>query len=57
MDKRLKDAEICLDTYLKHGDMDAYYSTFSKAVERGWLEFLGEGKEYNNAAKGRGQVI
>ena len=55
-DKRLIEAGKFLDASLEHDAIDSFYIIFSKAVGKGWLEFLGEGKEYCNAANGRGQV-
>ena len=56
MDKKLDEAELYLDAYRDNKDMTAFYATFSKAIEKAWLAYLGEGKEFNGEAQGRGKV-
>ena len=56
MDNYLDDAELFLDTHLRNKDMDSFYATFFGCIEKPWLKYMGQGKEFDRAAQGRGKV-
>ena len=49
MDKKVDEAAHCIETYKKGKDMDAFWQTLTTSVERSWLCYLDEGKEFNKA--------
>ena len=56
IDKNLKEANRGLRIYQKANDTSGFWRTWSKAVERGILQYLDEGKVFNRKASGRGKV-
>ena len=56
IDKNLKEANRGLRIYQEANDTSGFWRTWSKAVERGILQYLDEGKVFNRKANGRGKV-
>ena len=56
MDQKVDEAFRFFEIYKKGKDMDAFWQTLTTSVEMAWLCYLGEGKEFNKAATGRGKV-
>ena len=45
------------EMYLENGDATEFWRTLSKAMEKGWLQYLDYGKEFDQGAKDRGELI
>ena len=55
MDKQLQYRAHRFQHYRECKDTDSYWNTWSIAVEKAWLQYLEVNKEFEKAAKGRGQ--
>ena len=46
-----------MEMHIKDTDATKYWKAFSNAVEKGWLKYLDNGKEFDKKAKGRGELV
>ena len=57
IDKYLEGETHEMEMYIKDKDTTKYWKAFSNAVEKGWLKYIDNGKEFDKKAKGRGELI
>ena len=57
IDRNLRGVKRELEIHKLREDTTGYWKYWSKAVERGFLQFLDESKVFNRKTKGRGEPI